>query len=262
MKYAALFLTFAALLPAETAADRGKRVIDEAIAALGGEKFLSVEDRIEEGRAYTFYRDRLTGLAKAKISVRYLHGAPKDGVAQRERQTFGKDEDYLVLFTEDKGYQVTYRGAKPLPEERWRRYLDSTRRNVLYILRHRLKEPGIIFEGTGADVWQNNPVEVVNITDAENNVVTVYFNRNTKLPMYQTYVIRDPKTKDRDVFSTAFAKYRDVGNGVQWPYHIRSERNGEKTFEMFSDSVTINHGLTDNEFTLSASTKVLPADKE
>jgi hypothetical protein len=261
MKCAALLLTFAALLSAETAAERGKRVIGEAVAALGGENFLSMQDRVEEGRAYSFFRDRLTGLARAKISVRYLSGAPKDGVAQRERQAFGKDEDYLILFTENKGYQVTFRGAKPLPEERWERYLESTRRNVLYILRHRLKEPGMIFEGKGADVWQNNPVEIVDITDAENNVVTVYFSRNTKLPMYQTYTLRDPKTKDRDVFSTAFAKYRDVGNGVQWPFHIRSERNGEKTFEMFADAVTINRGLTDNEFTLSAATKVLPADK-
>jgi hypothetical protein len=261
MKYLACILTFAALLPAETAEQRGKRIIDEAVAALGGDKFLSVEDRVEEGRAYSFYRDRLTGLAKAKISVRYLSGAPKDGVAQRERQAFGKDEDYLILFTEDKGYQVTYRGAKPLPEERLQRYLESTRRNILYILRHRLKEPGMIFEGKGADVWQNNPVEIVDITDADNNVVTVYFSRNTKLPMYQSYTLRDPKTKDRDVFSTAFAKYRDVGGGVQWPFHIRSERNGEKTFEMFADNVAINQSLTDNEFTLSASMKLLPADK-
>lgn len=261
MKLMGLLLAVSvALSAAETAEQRGKRVIGEALAALGGDKFLSMQDRIEDGRAYSFYRDQLTGLSRAKIYTRYLSSAPKDGLAQRERQAFGKDEDYLVLFTEDKGYQVTYRGAKPLDEDRQRRYLESTRRNVLYILRHRLKEPGMIFEGKGAEVWQNNPVEVVDITDSGNNVVTVYFSRNTKLPMYQVYVLRDPVTKDRDEFSTAFAKYRDVG-GVQWPYHIRSERNGSKTFEMFADTVLVNQGLTDELFTLEAKMKLLPAKK-
>ena len=258
MKLMGLLLALsAALTAAETMEQRGKRVIDEALAALGGEKFLSVQDRVEDGRAYSFYRGQLTGLSRAKIYTRYLSAAPENGVAQRERQAFGKDEDYLILFTEDKGYQITYRGAKPLEEDRLKRYLESTRRNVLYILRHRLKEPGIIFEGKGANVWQNSPVEVVDITDADNNVVTVYFSRNTKLPIYQSYVVRDPRTKDRDEFSTIFAKYRDVGDGVQWPYHIRSERNGSKTFEIFADTVTVNQGLTDVLFTLDATTKVL-----
>lgn len=261
MRYAAILLAAAALLPAETVQERGKRVVNEALAALGGEKFMSMKDRIEDGRAYSFYRDRLTGLSLAKIYTRYLSGAGSGELAQRERQSFGKDEDYLILFTENKGYQITYRGAKPLPEERWDRYVESNRNNILYILRNRLKEPGLIFEGRGADVWQNNPVEVVDITDAENNVVRVYFSRNTKLPMWQSYIHRDPKTRDRDEMSTAFAKYRDVGDGVQWPYHIRSERNGRKTFEMFSDSVQINQGLTDELFTLDGRLKILPEDK-
>ena len=119
----------------------------------------------------------------------------------------------------------------------------------------------MIFEGKGAEVWQNNPVEEVDITDADNHVVKVYFSRNTKLPMYQSYVVRDPKTKDRDEYSTAFAKYRDVGGGIQWPYHIRSERNGAKTFEMFADEVAVNQGLTDELFTLDLKTAILPAKK-
>jgi hypothetical protein len=261
MKFAAILIGAAALLSAaETAEQRGQRVVKEAIAALGGETFLSMKDRVEDGRAYSFFRDQLTGLSKAKIYTRYLSGESGGTLAQRERQAFGKDEDYLILFTEKQGYQVTYRGAKPLPEERWERYLESTRRNVFYIFRNRLNEPGLIFESKGAEVWQNNPVEVVDITDSENNVVTVYFSRNTKLPLRQVYVRRDPKTKDRDEISSVFAKYRDVG-GMQWPFHIRSERNGQKTFEMFADSVEVNQGLTDTLFTLDAKLRILPADR-
>ena len=54
-----------------TAGDkRAKQVIDDAIAALGGDRFLNMEDRTESGRAYSFYNDRLSGLSIAKIYTR------------------------------------------------------------------------------------------------------------------------------------------------------------------------------------------------
>lgn len=251
----------AGILPAETAAERGKRVMDEALDALGGDKFLAMQDRIEEGRAYSFYRSRLTGLSRAKIYTRYLRSAVNDEIGQRERQVYGKDESYYLLFLEDKAYSVTFRGAAPLPEERFRKYATSTRNNILYLMHNRLKEPGLIFESRGADVWQNTPVEVVDITDAKNNVLRVYFHHTSKLPVRETWSVRDPKTKDKDDYATVFTKFRDVGEGVMWPFNILTERNGEKVFEMFSESCVINKGLDDEMFTLSAKTKMLDEEK-
>jgi hypothetical protein len=246
---------------AETKAERGKRVVEEALAAMGGDKFLAVEDRLETGRAYSFYRDRLTGLSIARIYTRYLQTPAASGVAQRERQTFGKDEDYYLLFTDTGGYQVTFRGARPLPTERSARWVETTRRNIFYIFRQRLKEPGMIFESRGSDVWQNTPVEIVDITDADNNVVTVYFQQSTKLPLRQISVRRNPQTKEKTEEVAVYSKYRDVGGGVQWPFNILVERNGEKAFEMYSDSVAVNQNLSDNLFTLSPNTKVLKPEK-
>jgi hypothetical protein len=248
-------------LTAETKQERGKRVVDEALAALGGDKFLAMKDRVESGRAYSFYRDQLTGLSIAKIYTRYLDAPAANGLAARERQSFGKDEDYYVLFTDEGGYAITFRGARPMQKDRYTRWVESTRRNILYTLRHRLKEPGLIFESRGSEIWQNTPVEVVDITDTQNNVVTVYFQSSNKLPIRQVFVRRDPTTKERFEEVSIFAKYRDVGGGVQWPYNITAFRNGDKVYEIFSDSVTINQNLSDNLFTLSGSMKVLPPEK-
>jgi hypothetical protein len=246
----------------QTKPDKGKQVIDEALVALGGEKFRAVKDRLESGRAYSFYRDQLTGLARAKIYTRYLDNAPADSIAQAERQVFGKDEDQVILFLPDNAYRITYRGARPLPTQRFARYQDSTRRNVLYILRQRLNEPGLIFESKGTTVWQNTPVEIVDIIDADNNAVTVYFHHTTKLPVRQEFVRRDPKTKERIEEVTVFSKYRDVGGGVQWPFAILAERNGEKLFELYSESVVINQNFEDALFSLPGGLKVLPAERD
>ncbi len=246
---------------AQTSQERGKRVIDETVAALGGDKFLSMQDRVETGRAYSFYREELSGLSLATVYTRYLKRSepPEPGaLLVRERQSFGKNErSGAVLFADGKGYQITFRGARPVAEETLNRFRDSTLHNIFYILRQRLNEPGLIIEYQGSDIMDNLPVEIVNITDAENRSVTVYLNRSTHLPVRQLYVWRDPKTRDRNEEVTIYSKYRDVGGGVQWPFDIQRLRNDRKIFEMYADSVEVNKSLTDELFTLPAGIKML-----
>jgi hypothetical protein len=249
---------------AETAQERGKRVVEEALAALGGDAFLKMEDRVESGRAYSFYRGEISGLSIAKIYTRYIAAPPvpaKDKVYLREREAFGKDEADYVLFSEDGAWEVTFRGAQPLPDQRIANFRDSTRRNIFYILHSRLKEPGLSFYSLGSDRWENRPVEVVEITDADDVTVKVFFDAFSKLPVKQTFRRRNPEYKDFDTETTLFAKYRDAGGGVKWPFDIRRDRNGEKTFEMYSESVEVNKNLADNLFTLPAKVKMLPKAK-
>lgn len=246
---------------AETSQERGKRVMAAVLAAIGGPHYLNMEDRLESGRVYSFYRERLSGLSLAKIYTRYLHSPAPGQLAVREREVFGKKEDNVILFTEDNGYELTFRGARPLEVDLLARYRDTTTHNVFYILRERLEEPGLTFDSRGSDIMDNQPVDIVDITDAENRVVTVYVNHLTKLPSRQVFLRRNAVTRDRDEEVTLFSKYRDVGNGVMWPFAIERARNGEKTFQIFSDTVEINRDLRDNLFSLPANMKVLSRKK-
>lgn len=228
-----------------------------ALEALGGKAFLEMQDRVEAGRAYSFYRERLTGLSVARIFTRYLSAAGPGELAVRERQQFGKDESSAVLFREDEAWEISFRGARPLPNEIRDRYRETTLRNIFYILRVRLEEPGLVMEYRGADRWENQPVEVVDVIDSENRVVEVYFSPSSKLPLRQFTVRRDPNTRQKFDEVTVFSKYRDAGGGVQWPFVIERTRNGEKIFEMFSSEVAVNGGLSDELFTLPANMKKL-----
>lgn len=239
---------------------RGKQIIDQALAALGGRNFLEMRDRIEAGRAYSFYREELSGLSRAKIYTRYLTRPepPVPGfLGIRERQAFGKNEDSAVLFAEEKGWEITFRGARPMPDAIVDRFKESTLHNIFYILRQRLGEPGLTFQFAGTDVVENQSVEMVEIIDSENRQVTVHFDMTTHLPVRQIYFRRDPQTKERVEETTRFSKYRDVGGGVQWPFTIWRERDGEKIYQIFADSVTINQDLKDDLFTLPGDIKIL-----
>ena len=242
--------------------ERGKQVLEDVVAALGGARFLAMRDRMEKGRAYSFYRDRLTGLSRATIYTRYVMRPDplpaEPGLYVRERQSFGKDkEEYAILFDEKNGWQVSERGARPLPKATLDRYQDSTRRNIVYTLRQRMSEPGLLIESKGTEVFENQPVELVEIADSSNAAVTVYVHRSTKLPVRQLFYRRDPLTRERREEVTLFSKWRQT-DGVMWPWTITRTRDGEKVFEIFSDAVSINKGLDDTLFTLPTNLQILP----
>jgi hypothetical protein len=234
---------------------RAKKAIDDAVEALGGQRFLTMQDRVESGRAYSFYRDKISGLSIATIYTEYVPVPPEktgQDLGVRERDVFGKTEEYgYTLFREKGAWEVTYKGPRDLDDERVERYHRTTLNDVLYILRVRLNEAGMTFDWKGSDVVENEPVNIVDIVDSENRVVTVYFNQFTKLPVRQIMVWHDPKTHDRNEELTRYARYREEG-GVQWPQQITRERNGEKIYQIFSDFVLIDPGLSDAVFAVPA----------
>lgn len=260
MRWIVFSFVAAALLNAETAQERGKRIVNECLDALGGEHYLNMQNRVESGRAYSFYRERLSGLSIAKIYTRYEPDVKDTAhqLALRERENFGKKEDYGILFTPDEAWDITFRGARPLAADPFANYKETTLRDIFYILRARFHEPGLIFESKGSDVIENRPVEIVDVIDADDRVTTVYFHQITKLPVRQLFYQRDPVTKDRNEVITHYSNYRDSGGGVQWPRAIERDKNGEKTYEIFSDSVEVNSPKISNDlFVLPSTIKLL-----
>lgn len=249
---------------AETNQQKGKRVVDEALAALGGQAYLAMRNRVESGRIYGFYREKISGLAVSTLYTSYLPRPeqPDPGfLGVRVRDARGKKLDDVYLYGDGTGYELTFRGARPLSDAVVKQFRIATMHNIFYILRERLGEPGLILDSRGSDFFENRPVEIVDITDSNNDTVTVYFDQATKLPTRTSYYRKDPidNTKLEEV--SIFAKYRDVGGGVMWPFTVRRERNGEKVFEMYSETVEINQDLKDSMFTLPPNMKILKKDK-
>lgn len=255
MKRIFLLLLFPLLLSAQEA-DKGKQVVADAIEALGGQRFLSMKNRVESGVAYSFYRSQVKGRDIATIYVEYLDHAPAKGVAIREREAFGKKQDYSFLLLPDQGYEISYRGARPISDDQWKRYLTTASTNVFYLLRERWNDPKMEYDYVRSDIFLNTQVNIVDITTPEGQTVRVYFDYNTKAPIRQEYSQWDPIGQQKSMESTDYSKYRDV-NGFQWPYVTHRERNGEKIFELFATDVKINADLPPTTFELPTGAKIL-----
>ena len=249
-------------LHAETGLERGRKLMDKLVEGLGGDLFLNMHDRTEEGRAYSFFREQLSGLSIMHLYTQYrLQPGPGGFPAIRERQAFLKNQDDAIIFAEGKAYEVNFRGARPLADDRLNRFVETTNCSIFYIVRQRLHEDGMIFESPGGDVIENQPVQVLMITDSQNRRVTVYLHHLTFLPVLQRFRLLDPILKERREEVTRFNNYRSVKPGVMWPWAIQRERDGEKIFEMFSENVTVNNDLPDKLFTLPSGIKILKKDQ-
>lgn len=235
-----------AALRAQTSQERGREIIDKAIKGLGGDGFRFLTTRTETGRAYSFYREQITGLSIARIITKYYPGEMK------QRQMFGKKFDDIVLLTNKSAWEITFRGARDLGPERVKQFNETTLHDIFYILRERVNEPGITFEAHGIDVVENQPVHTIEIYDAENRNVTAWFHQDTFLPVKQRFTRWDEQIKDRREEITRYTKYRDTGNGVMWPHDVQRERDKEKTFELYADKVTIGDPVADSQFELPA----------
>jgi len=248
-------------LAAETAKDRGKRLLDKTIEALGGDSFRNMRTRTETGRAYSFYHEKLNGLSIARFYTKYVEPDGKSPIYELQRQVFGKKQEDAVLFTTNDAYDVTYRGAKPLKEEQVQQFHETTLHDVFYILRERVGEPGFEVEGSGADFVENQPAETMDFFDSENRNVRVWVNSDTFLPVKQSFKRWDPIINDRHEEVTRYSKYRAVGSNVMWPWVIERERDGEKIFVLYSDHVSVGDALPDSMFELPNGIKMLSRSK-
>ena len=238
------------IVRAQTIQEKGRKIIGESIAAMGGSKFLGMTDRVESGRAYSYYRDRLSALSVARFQTFYDDAAT--GIRQRDKQLFGKKdkEDFYVIFDgQGKAWEVGVRGAKPMPEETVQQWQESVLRNPMYILRCRTEEPGMIFERRGLEVFDNQPVEIVDVTDADNRSVAIYINATTKLPIRGYFKKQNAKDKGWDEQDTRWSKYRET-QGVMCPWVMTRSRNGERNIEIYAEEVRINTGLSNADFKL------------
>jgi hypothetical protein len=239
------------------APSKGKQLVDDAVKALGGERFLNMHTRHTNARLYSFFHDKISGYDIANIYTQYVDDKAAKGLQVREREVMGKKQDYSYLFLADQGFDITFRGARPIPDDRWDTYKRSTVNNILYLLRCRYDEPGMAFDYVGDQVFITKHVEVVDITDASGQTVRVYFDYNTKLPVRQSFQWLDPETREHNDEVTDFDKWRDAGDGIMWPFTIERERNGYKVYQIFANKVEANAELPANIFELPKGAQIL-----
>ena len=248
------------VLKAESRQERARRLLEECLEALGGERFLRVRDVVQTGRAYAFYRENVRGLARMTIYENYApmkKDSEPDWLPVSRREVYTEKGDYYTLFEHGQGWEITFRGARPLPEERMIRYRESTRRDIFYFLRYRFEESDMYYYHRGTEIIDNVPTHAIDVTDSLGEGVTYFLRQSDRLPMQQVYQRRDPKTKIPSEEKSVYSKYREV-SGVTLPWNVRREVDGEKAFELFGRTAEVDPRVDASTYSLDKRLIVLP----
>ncbi len=224
---------------APSAADKGRAILEAAIQALGGQAFLSARDVRAEGRAYQFGREQeLSGMARF---------AEYEKFPDKVRQELGKDKDIIIVFNGEKGWDKDFHGVREYAADEMQRVLQNRVLSVEHILRYRLNEPGLTMRYVGGDIIASRPVDLVEVTDAENRVVTIAVEQASKLPVRREWSRRNPQTRVRENEMEVLGNYQKAG-AILTPFYVRRERDGQKMFEVFLTSAAYNVNPADSLF--------------
>ena len=218
---------------AQQNSNKAKVIIQQGIEALGGETWLNIKDREQQGRTYGFHHGTPTG-----------GGALFWGFSQypdKERIEFTKERDIAQVFVGDKAWEITYKGPHPLEQKDLDDYLRRRHFSLERVLRTWVNDPAAVMLFEGNAIAAYHPALQVTLVNRENESVTLYFDVDSHLPIKKAFEWRDPVDKQKNLEEEVYDNYRAV-SGIMAPYNVTRYFNGDMSNQRFLNSVTINQG--------------------
>jgi hypothetical protein len=234
-----LALSFSAQAQTTPAA---QQLLDAMIKALGGQVFLEVRTTHTKGRFFNFKRDQLSASDIYNDYVKY---------PDMERTEFGKDRETTVYINRgEDGWILTpppTRKGDPEVQEmspaQIENFLQSFKTSFEYVVRFVIKAPKTSVLTTGSEVVDFRRTDVLEVRDAEKNLLRIFIDRETRLPAKTQTRLADRSDVDEDVFAN-WHRF----DGVMTPLLIIRYKNGVKTMEIRAESVEYNSILPDSLF--------------
>ena len=242
--------------PSSSTADpeqRGRQLLDQMVAALGGPVWLNRQTLSTLGHTAAFFRDQPTG---ANIEFAEYFQFPVAGKPQVERVEFitpkgmimpGKKRDVVQVWTADQGYELTYKGKSPLPKEQVEDYLRRRAHSIEAVVAVWLKAPGVVVVSEGTTMVQRRSADKVTILSANNDAVTLELDANSHLPLARTFEWRNQQFKDHDEDREEYDNYQTY-SGIPTPLTLSRYRNGDLVNQRFLSKIDYNQTLPPETF--------------
>ena len=207
------------------------QVLNQMLRTLGGDAWLNVRSMESQGRAYSFYHGQPNSMSI--LYWRFWEWPDK------ERIELTKQRDIIELYNGDKAYEITYKGTATQEPKDVDDYLRRRDHSLEFVIRKWLPARGTMILYSGTAMVERNLADQVTVLNANNDSVTLSIDGQSRLPVKVSYSWRDPADRQFDDESVIFSNYKLV-LGVQTPYSVVHNRNGEMTSQRFISSATYN----------------------
>lgn len=222
--------------------ERIQKLFQDAVRVLGGEAYLNVTDMVSEGNYFMFDRKgNSSGLIKFNDYTKLPDKSRFElGNKKKERDVFVFNLEKNVGWILE-GQKDT-RDANPAEMEDFKK---AVKHSIESIFRFRYKDPAVKLFYLGVSE-RDVKLETVRLLDSDNDEVTVYFDRMSKLPASIEYQVTDAKgIRSRE--SQEFSQWHVI-QGVNTALRIDTFRNGRQHSQQFIIKITYNNALQDDFF--------------
>jgi uncharacterized protein YnzC (UPF0291/DUF896 family) len=221
-----------------------RKLFLDAIQAMGGDAYLNVKDMTSEGNYFLFNRE-----GDSSGLIKYTDYTKLPDKSRFELGNKKKARDITVFNLEKKeGWILEYpkevRAATPAE---MKDFGNDVKHSIDNIMRSRWKDPDnklfYLGPGEGGEVT----LEMVKILDPENDEVTVYFDRISKLPAKIEYrSVSRQGVQQRNV--QEFSQWVVV-QGVNTSLRVDGRINRRQSFQSFITKIDYNTNIPDTFFT-------------
>jgi hypothetical protein len=237
----------------ETQEQRGRKLLDQMLEALGGDAWLHRQNQRVNGHLGRFFRGAPTGIV---VDFTAVHQFPTDSRLEAERVGFitdksmilpGKKIDIVQIWTANTGYEVTYKGKATLPQPQVDDYYRRRDHSIESIYRVWLKSPGVMVVAEGNTMVERRVTQRVTILSANNDAVTLDLDATTHLPLRRTFEWRNTTFKDHDEDAEEYEDYHTI-QGLPTAFTITRYHNGDMSSQTFYTKVEYDVDLSPDTF--------------
>jgi outer membrane lipoprotein-sorting protein len=243
------------LMPAQSAA-MARTILDQAVAALGGQAYLEAQDYDCKGRYGNF--DSVTGQSGGSVEARFMRQFPDKTRTEMDSKNFITDiygipisskGRVVMVYTADSAWSVSAKGAiTDLGPDTVATYNEQLKNDMNAILRSRLNEDGLVLRYAGADLVDLKQVDWVEITDKSQQTTRIAIDKKTHLPVRSVALSRDTLTNIRVETAHAYSNYHMIG-GLEIPFQTEVIINEQHpSSQTFYSSCQVDVGLPSHLF--------------
>ena len=215
-------------------------LIREAIAARGGDAYLSIRSVVSRGQ-YTAFDKGVSGDPVSFV----------DYVAYplRERTEFGKGDTKLVQANSDGNgwvYDARQKMIRDQKEDQIKQFEQSARYDLENILRSTSKESSakLVYLGR-REAWRNTFSEAMRIDFTDGSPATLHFDPRSKFPIMIEYrTVGEEGTVNNEV---RYFRWVDF-NGIKFPTIQDSYHNGKQSNRVSFDTFVVTSTLPEKLF--------------
>ncbi len=240
---------------------KAERLLEQMVAALGGQAYLDIQDMQQQGRTYSFYHGESqgTGVLFARLwkwpnEERFDFREVMGEIGILPGVDITSKANYSLVFQGDSGKEITFRGTAALEPELLDDYLRRRAHSLPVVLRNWLKEPGVVLLYEGQVVAERKQADQVTVLNASNDAATISIDSITHLPLRVAFTWRDPKSRERTDEAEGYDNYRPI-QGIMTPFSVTRYRNNQPVNQRFINSTSYNQGLADTMFAAPATIK-------